>query len=493
MSSNFAGNTIKRAALWELISASLLCISMNIFTNFTSYFQYYLTGIVGVGTVLAGSFITIFRIWDAVTDLGIGAAVDRTNTHFGKFRPWILLGMVICVLASGLLVFVPNALPENTSLRLGVYILIYLVFVTGATMFNPATRSTAQVLTNDPKQRASVGLIRGVSLQIMYAVMPIVVYSYLLPRSAGKFDYDFFVRLWLVYSAVTVVFCTTAWFGFSGKDKYNPNFRTPSKKALDFKQSWEVIRCNRPLQMLILSAGSDKLATVCQNNATVIVILFAITAGNAKLNSGANAYTLVPCLLMLLLGLGGIARKLGPKKAMNFGSIGGIIVCLLSIALWIFGDPRTMNFPGMKGFDGWTFFTLAYLVLWCLYKGFTLITSNVTNPMIADVTDYEEYRTGNYLPGLIGSLFSFSDKVISSLGPTMVSIAVAAVGFGNQLPDATTPFSTNLLAIGLFGMYGMVILGLIINLIAMKFYELTPEKMVVIRQELDRRKAQAST
>lgn len=178
---------------------------------------------------------------------------------------------------------------------------------------------------------------------------------------------------------------------------------------------------------------------------------------------------------------------------MNFGSIGGIIVCLLSIALWIFGDPRTMNFPGMKGFDGWTFFTLAYLVLWCLYKGFTLITSNVTNPMIADVIDYEEYRTGNYLPGLIGSLFSFSDKVISSLGPTMVSIAVAAVGFGNQLPDATTPFSTNLLAIGLFGMYGMVILGLIINLIAMKFYELTPEKMVVIRQELDRRKAQAGT
>ena len=76
----------KTAAIWELVMASWLCISMNVFTNFTNYFQYYLTGIVGVGTVLAGSFITIFRIWDAFTDLGVGAAVDRTNTKLGQFR-----------------------------------------------------------------------------------------------------------------------------------------------------------------------------------------------------------------------------------------------------------------------------------------------------------------------------------------------------------------------------------------------------------------------
>lgn len=487
--SNGSGVTYaKRAAIWELVLASWLCISMNVFTNFTNYFQYYLTGIVGVGTVLAGSFITIFRLWDAVTDLGVGAAVDRTNTRLGKFRPWILAGMVICVVSSGLLVFVPNALPENTTLRLVVYIIIYMVFVLGASMYNPATRSTAQVLTNDPKQRASVGLIRGVSLQIMYSILPIIVYSHLLPASGGKFNIDFFKKWWLVYVCITIVFCLLACFGFKNKDVKQENFKAPSKKTFDAKQAWEVLKHNRPLQMLILSAGSDKLATVCQNNATVVVILFAITAGNAKLNSGANAYTLIPCLLMLLLGIGGIARKLGPKKAMNFGSWGGIVVCVLSIALWVFGDPHSMSFPGMEGFNGWSFFTLAYLVLWCLYKGLTLVTSNVTNPMVADVIDYEMYRSGNYLPGLIGSLFSFADKFISSLGPTLVSVLIAMVGFGNQLPDATTPFSSKLLAIGLFGMYGMVILGLIVNLIAMKFYDLTPEKMAEIRQELDARK-----
>ena len=441
----------KTAAIWELVMASWLCISMNVFTNFTNYFQYYLTGIVGVGTVLAGSFITIFRIWDAFTDLGVGAAVDRTNTKLGQFRPWILAGMIICVVSSGLLVFVPHGLPENTGVRLTVYIVIYMIFVLGATMYNPATRSTAQVLTDDPKQRATVGMIRGVSLQIMYSVLPVIVYSHLLPASGGKFDFEFFVKWWKVYAVVTIFFCLIACFGLKNKDVKKKEFTPPSSKKFDFKQMASIIRNNKPLQMLILSAGSDKLATVCQNNATVVVILFAITAGNAKLNSGANTYTLVPCILMLLLGLGGVARKLGPRKAMNFGSWGGIVVCVLSILLWVFGDPRSMSYPGMESFNGWTFFTLAYLVLWCLYKGFTLVTSNVTNPMIADVIDYELYRSGNYVPGLIGSMFSFADKIISSLGPTLVSIAIAAVGFGNQLPDATTPFSNSLFVIGLFG------------------------------------------
>lgn len=194
----------KTAVIWELVMASWLCISMNVFTNFTNYFQYYLTGIVGVGTVLAGSFITIFRIWDAFTDLGVGAAVDRTNTKLGQFRPWILAGMIICVVSSGLLVFVPHGLPENTGVRLTVYIVIYMIFVLGATMYNPATRSTAQVLTDDPKQRATVGMIRGVSLQIMYSVLPVIVYSHLLPASGGKFDFEFFVKWWKVYAVVTI-------------------------------------------------------------------------------------------------------------------------------------------------------------------------------------------------------------------------------------------------------------------------------------------------
>lgn len=482
---------MKRATIFEMVMAASLCVAMNIFTYFTNFLQYYMTGIVGIGTVLAGSFVTIFRLWDAVTDIGVGISVDRTNSRFGKFRPWILAGMVLNVVFSGLLLFLPYHLPENVPLRMAVYIVCYMVCVVGATCLNPATRSTAQVLTDDPKQRAMIGMIRGVMLQIFYAIMPIIVFSHIIPVTKG-FNIEFFKRFWMVFAGATVIFCITGIIGLSGKDpKENAqNTILKPEEKINFREMWDVIKHNRPLQMLILSAGSDKLATVCQNNATIVVILYAIVAGNAELNSGANKYTMIPCILMLILGLGGIGRKFGAKKTMLFGSLGGIVVCTLSILLWIFGDPKTFSFPGIEGFNGWTGFTICFLILWCLYKGFTMVTSNVTNPMIADVIDYEQYRSGRYMPGLVGALFSFADKVISSIGPTLVSLLIAGIGFHNDLPTLDTPFSNKLFAVGLFGMYGMVIIGLIINLIAMKFYDLDPEKMEMIRKELAKRKGE---
>ena len=477
----------KRATLIEMLFASWLGLCLNASTNFANYFSYYLTGIVGIGTVLAGSFITIFRIWDAFTDIGMGTILDRTNTKIGKFRPWIFIGAVTVLISSWCMVNVPVMLPEKVSLRLTAYVISYMVFVVGTTMMNPAARAAGQILTEDPKQRATIGMIRGVSIQTLYSVLPVIVFSHIIPKTKG-FNLEFFRTYWFVFAAIILVFSGLAFYGFKDKDTYQESVETKRGKGFDWREAVDVVKHNRPLQMLVLSAGSDKLATVCQSNATIVVILYAIVAGNAKLNSGANSYTLIPCILMIILGLGGVARKFGSKKSMLFGSIGGIVVCALSILLWVFGDPRTFNFPGYEGFEGWSFFTLAFLVLWCLYKGFTMVTSNVTNPMIADVIDYEQYRSGKYVPGLVSSLFTFSDKVISSLAPTLVSFMIAAIGFQNELPTIDTPFSNKLFAIGLFGMYGIVIIGLIVNLIAMKLYSLTPEMMEEIRVELHRRK-----
>ena len=101
-------------------------------------------------------------------------------------------------------------------------------------------------------------------------------------------------------------------------------------------------------------------------------------------------------------------------------------------------------------------------------------------PMVADCSDYETFRSGKYIPGIMGTLFSLVDKLVSSLGSTIVGVAVAAIGIA-ILPDSTTPYAPgmNWVVIILFCIVPM--LAWIATLIAMNGYNLTGERMKEIQ------------
>ena len=119
--------------------------------------------------------------------------------------------------------------------------------------------------------------------------------------------------------------------------------------------------------------------------------------------------------------------------------------------------------------------------------------------MTADCADYEVYRTGKYLPGLMGTLFSFVDKLISSFAPMLISVGFAAIGFKNALPDLTDAamlaenpgLKQTTFIMTLCLLYGSVIIGNLCNLVALKFYPLSKEKMEEIQDEIAAIKAKA--
>lgn len=476
----------------ELLILPLITITANLYTSFAGYISYYLNSVVGFGVVLAGSFVTILRIWDAVTDVGMGRIADKTRTRFGRFSPYMLVGAFGAAGVSILMIFGSPRLPEG-GIRKTFFIVLYMVYVIFTTMNVSGLRSTAQVCLEKQKDRATFGMINGIYVVSFYALSAVYVYSYLMPATGG-FNLEFFMRLTLVYSVLAVVFTLlylAVYNRYDRKKVQEVRERKP-EEHMTWRQVGELFTKNRPFLMLILSAGTDKLAMILQGNAIVVVILFGIVAGNAKLNSAINGYTLIPNIIMIVLGLGAIGRKYGTRKAMMISSWGGILTGLVSIFLWVFGDARTLGFPGYQGFAGWTAFSATFLVLTLVMKGFTAIGSNCINPMLADIIDYEYYRSGNYCPGTIGALFNLADKIISSLGPTIVSLLCAAIGFREKLPTVEDAYSTPLFLVGLFGMYGMAILGMLVNVICLKFYKLTPEYMDQIHAEIKSRKSVAS-
>ena len=109
-------NGIHRAKTWEIGFFSLNNMSTNLYMLLMNSISYYLVGIVGIGVVLAGSIVTIMRVWDGVTDPFVGMIVDKTNTKFGKNRPFIVIGNVILFLTTFIMFRVIPTTPTGTKI-----------------------------------------------------------------------------------------------------------------------------------------------------------------------------------------------------------------------------------------------------------------------------------------------------------------------------------------------------------------------------------------
>jgi Na+/melibiose symporter-like transporter len=93
------------------------------------------------------------------------------------------------------------------------------------------------------------------------------------------------------------------------------------------------------------------------------------------------------------------------------------------------------------------------------------------------------YRSGNYVPGLMGAMFSFVDKVFTALGTAFVGLVLAFAGFGEQLPQVSDEVTDSLRYITLFLYCVIPVIGWLCSALAMRFYRLDKRKMQQIQIE----------
>lgn len=488
----YGENGIHRVPLWRIGGFALNNTATNLYLMMMGYVSFYLMGFVGVAMVTASSFSMMMRIWDGVTDPFVGFLVDKTNGKFGKNRPFMIIGNAILCISSFILFHVTHKLPENTTLRFAFFIVVSAIYYLGYTCQCVVTKSAQSCMTNDPKQRPMFASFDGVYNTVLFALIGIVYSNFANQyKDVGSYaSTEFFHAIWLMTAIVSAVFTAIAVFSIAPKDR--PEFFGTGKPVkVGLKDYWETLKGNRAIQMLVVSASTDKLGASARTSA-VSVAMFACIAGSTLLQGKVNAVTTIPSCIITFAAISILATRLGQRKAMLVGSIGGLITNALLAALWLFGDPTTMTSDPATGALNWGFFLTAYVVLVVIYSGFQGISGNIVIPMTADCADYEVYRTGKYVPGLMGTLFSFVDKMVSSFAPMIAGIVFSMVGFKDHNPIEGDPVTRELLIGVVFLAYGVISLGLICNLIAMKFYPLTKEKMEEIQAEVAAIKAKAA-
>ena len=433
----------------------------------------------GIATAVVGIILTATRILDGVTDPIIAIIIDKMNTRFGKIRILMVAGWLIESLA----VLIMYCWASGKGHGIVLFVLLYCLYVIGYTMCNVTAQIVPAMLTNDPKQRPlftifnTVGSLLGMGAMQFFA--PILARNY----EGGYASAGFFRTLAPVGIVISILLTILAIIGIWEKDQ--PKYfgiggeKTEKVKVSEYLQ---IIRENKPMQRLMIAGAGTKLALSIANNTTVLCMLYGCMMGaydGLYLPMMVLGYACsVPFFILSVR----TSQKKGQKASLTkYVSVAlacyvGVLVLLL---LWGHGDAFHLSLLGENGLSI-NLYTVLFVLFFGIGYGAYYATADMPIPMVADCSDYETYRSGKYIPGIMGTLFSLVDKLVSSLAATVVGIAVTFIGL-NNLPTQYDPYTPgmNVVVIVLFCAIPMVAWAA--TLIAMKGYTLTGAKMKEIQ------------
>jgi Na+/melibiose symporter-like transporter len=470
----------RTAKMYEIILFATNNTATNFYNFMMGYVTYYAVGVAGLAVFVVSTLLTAMRIFDGVVDPLIGYIIDKTDGKFGKFRPYIWLGNAIMIATILLLFQTTHLVPENW--RLIYFLLVYGVYIIGYSLQTTVTKTGQNVITNDPKQRPLFSMFDGIFTTIFYSVAGIYVSNYLSTKYNGVFGQEFFTEFSITFMIGSLLLTVLATIGIWKKDRteYYGLGDEDQKDRIKLKEYVKIAKENRPLQMLTLAASTDKLGSKIKSNSISGVLLFGIIIGDYGMMGIMSALAIIPGILF---NVGGsmVARKIGQKKTYVFAQGSAFIVNGLMALLILFGDAQSISVTNLN--------LMSVLFIGLHILGTVQSTGDAMQiSMISDVTDYETARSGSYVPGLIGSVFSFVDNFFSSFSNSIVGFIVALAGYTTTLPEVGDPSTPLLLVLGVGLYFGGPMIGWLCSLIAMKFYSLDGEKMGEVQETIQERK-----
>ena len=466
------------AEKWQIAFFALNNTATNTAFVLIMYYAFFTQNVLGLSAAIVGGIATAMRMFDGFTDPIIGFILDKTDTKFGKYRPFMLGGNIILIV---MIIALFNVPPEwTTQTKYIVTALLYALAIIGYTFQTSCTKGAQAALTNDPAQRPLFTFFDAIYNTLLFAGATWFIMTYMAPKYAQNVnDPALWSTVSVIFMAASFVMTVLAIVGIWSKDRTEYFGLAENAVEIKFEDAWEVLKNNRPLQMLIVAASTDKLALTARRAG--FVYFFSNILYNTALQGTFSVWVMAPAILVTYLGVK-YAEKVGLKNAfvkLTWMGTALILVLLVITPMLAEGELTTG--------------VLILLVVLGAQYSVSQLAGNIVIPMIADCTDYESCRSGRFMSGFIGTIFSFVDKMISSLGTVIIGFSIALAGYGGQKIPPNSPVSQSLEIAILFIVFGLPLIGHVASLIAMKFYPLDDKKMAEIQEEIDEKKTAATT
>ncbi len=438
--------------------------------TFMAYLTIFYTDVFGLSALAAAGMIGLSRSLDAFFDPVMGMVADRTETRWGKFRPY-LLWFSVPLAVVGVLTFTTPNLGDTGKLIWAI--VTYNALMLLYTAINIPYTAMLGVISDNPNERTSLSSIKFI---FAYAA-GMVISATLLPlsKALGGGDEQRGWSLAFIIVGIVVVACFLMVF-FNTRERVSPPKAQKTSVGRDLKDlvtngPWLILLVTTITFILFVAVRSSVSAHYFKYFVgtqevvmpfTGVVKSYSFEWLVSAFNTSGQLASLVGVFLVPFY-----AKWVGRKVAF----ISMFVVALLSTASYYILDPHQV-----------------WLIL-----GINLIGSATGGPlsaliwaMYADTADYSEWKTGRRATGLIFSASIFSQKEGWAIGAAVSLGLMSIVGFkANVEQNAETLAGLKLLMSLLPAGFG------IISIILVMFYPLNEKKVAQIGADLKARREAA--
>lgn len=366
-------------------------------TILAMFLNAYYTDTVGIAAAAIGTMMLVLRVFDGVTDLIMGAIIDKTHTRFGKAKPWVMISIPFLFIATILLLNIPMNYNENGKL-LYAYITYFFMSCIVCTVYQVSDNALLARITLDPQERQTMSSVA----QIISGLVALFVTSFTagMVASWGWKKVSIFYGLAMCIIVLIGILLT--------KEHVDENLEEKkiTVKPISLKEGIPAVLKNRYFINLAVIFVFQQM--VAANSGASMVYYCRIVLGNMGAMAVLGMAASIPQMLINFV-LPFFVSRFSKQKC----QIGAAVVMIIGFGLC-----------GMAGQN----FMLA-LAGTCLRSAAIGVFFACSYAFAADVVDYGEYKTGLRTDGLVNSGVSFGLKVGVGFGSALISWVLAAGGY----------------------------------------------------------------
>lgn len=418
--------------------------------TFAALQAYYLTNVLTVPAITAALVLMFAKGWDWIANPLMGVISDRTESRWGRRRPYLFVGAVVT--GGALALYFSSALtPLSSSLWLVGFTLILVG--TGYTIFNVPYMAMPVEMIDDYEERTKLFRVR-----VFFIAIGTLLGVGAAQRVAELFGggAEGYAAMGLVYGAAIFLFMALSFFGTAGAPATQK-----SGVRLPLGEQLRTGLQNAPFAALLGTKFTQLFGLFTSNAMMVYVVAYVL--GKGEPGRWMLYFTIVAAVgQVLTIPLwNALARRIEKQRTYMLATA---LYCGMSLT-WLLATPL----------EPFWFFCLRALLKGGAASGLLLMGQS----MLPDTIEYDQRRTGLKRAGVFSGLYSVVEKVAATFAPSILLFTYAWFGFDSKAPTQSAASVDGIrLAAAL-----LPCLYFVLSFVPLHFYRLTARELRASRAD----------